>query len=298
MTTLTNKTVLLTGAAGGIGAFVARSLAEAQATVVCVGRSPKPLQALKAEIEAKGGKAIALPFDLQHLEDMPTLVCNIEEAVGPVDVLINNAAIEKLRPFQNYSLADIQATALTNLLAPMALCQILLPGMLDRQSGHIVNISSGAGKRGAPFNSVYSATKAGLINWSDALRLELSDSSVNVSIVCPGITDAGMFHALETEAPDGMKITPPEEVANAIIAAIENNQPEVVLDGIVNRVFAALCQLSPQSGDLILQKVGVVETNRECAYRLMEKEKQAAQSNGASTNSALPSPQLSLAAKH
>lgn len=272
MKTLANKTVLLTGAAGGIGAFVARALVMAGAKVVCVGRSHEPLEALQVELIKSGGEAIALPFDLQNLEAIPTLVQTAERLAGPIDILINNAAIEKHRPFQNYSVIDIQAITTTNQLAPMVLCQQLLPGMLDRKEGHIVNISSGAGKRGAPFNSVYSATKAALNNWTEALRLELSDSPVNISLVCPGITDAGMFHALEMEAPESMKVTPPSEVADAILTAIVKNQPEVILDGITSKVFVALSQLSPQLGDHILQKVGIVTANRSCAERLMKKE--------------------------
>ncbi len=272
MKTLAQKTVLLTGAAGGIGSVIAKALADQKANVVCVGRSPAPLDALVQTLEDSGCRAIALPFDLQNIQDMPDLVSEIEQRMGSVDVLINNAAIEKFRAFQNYSLDDIQTMTATNILAPMALARLLLPDMLARASGHIVNISSGAGKRGAPFNSVYSATKAALINWSEGVRLELSDSPVNVSVVCPGITDAGMFHALETEAPEGMKVTPPEAVADVVVQVILQNQPEVMLDGLTNKVFVALSQFSPELSDRILRKVGVVETNKDCAQRQMEKE--------------------------
>lgn len=272
METLTQKTVLLTGAAGGIGRFIAIALANQGANVVCVGRSTEPLEQLRGELVDLGGRAIAIPFDLQNLEAMPELLNNIEQQLGPIDVLINNAAIETFRAFEDYSLEEIQAMSTTNVLAPMALTRLILPGMKARGSGHIVNISSGAGKRGAPFNSVYSATKAALVNWSEALRLELSDSPVNLSVVCPGITDAGMFHALETAAPEGMSVTPPATVADVVIEAIQQNQPDVMLDGIKNKVFLALCQLSPQLGDRILHKVGVVDTNRACAQRQRAKD--------------------------
>ncbi|MGD1863225.1 MAG: SDR family NAD(P)-dependent oxidoreductase [Phormidesmis sp.] len=277
MKTLAYKNVLLTGAAGGIGTFIASALVKEKATVICLGRSPDSLQALQASLTEQDGKVIALPFDLQDVAAMPALVQKIEQLAGPVDVLINNAAIEKIRYFQDYSLNDIRSISVTNLVAPMALGRLLLPGMLTRGEGHIVNISSGAGKRGAPCNSIYSATKAGLINWSDALRLELFDTPVNVSIVCPGITDAGMFHVLGMQAPENMKITPPADVADIVIRVILKNQPEVMVDGLTNRVFAALCQLSPQLGDRILHKVGIVENNRDCAQRLLEKERQAQQ---------------------
>ncbi|MEL7225270.1 MAG: SDR family NAD(P)-dependent oxidoreductase [Cyanobacteria bacterium P01_D01_bin.36] len=274
MKNLANKTVLLTGAAGGIGACIARQLIQAQANIICVGRSADTLHKLVAELAAKNGQAIAHPFDLKNLALIPTLISDIEQPFGPIDVLINNAAVEKFRAFQDYSLEDIQSMSTTNFLAPMALTQQLLPGMLARNSGHIVNISSGAGKRGAPFNSVYSATKAALINWSEGLRLELTDSEVNVSVVCPGITDTGMFHALETAAPEQMKITQPETVAEVVIQAILQNQVEVMLDGLTNKVFVALSQLSPQLSDRILHKIGIVETNQNCAQRQLAKERQ------------------------
>ncbi|MEL6553188.1 MAG: SDR family NAD(P)-dependent oxidoreductase [Cyanobacteria bacterium J06621_11] len=289
MKTLVHKTVLLTGATGGIGQFIARALAQAGATVVCAGRSTARLEALKTEIEqAERGRAIACDFDLQNLEAIPNVIENIEQQVGPIDILINNAAVEKFRPFQSYRFDDIQAMTATNILAPMALCHQILPGMLARGNGHIVNISSGAGKRGAPFNSVYSATKAALINWSEALRLELANTPVNISVVCPGITDAGMFHALETEAPEGMNITPPVEVACVILQAIKQNQSEVMLDGLTNKVFIALCQFSPQLGDKILHKIGIVETNRDCAQRQIDKAQPSSQSTEQTSNKEKP----------
>lgn len=287
MKTLEHKTVLLTGATGGIGAFIARALVKAKARVVCAGRSRASLEGLRTELTAKGGDITTLSFDLQNLEEISTFIQEAERA-GPIDVLINNAAIEKYRPFQSYSAEDVQTITAINQLAPMMLCRLLLPGMLERQQGHIVNISSGAGKHGAPFNSVYSATKAALNNWTEALRLELSDSPVNISLVCPGITDAGMFHALEMEAPESMKVTPPSEVADVIITAILKEQPEVILDGITSKVFVALSQLSPGLGDRILHKVGIVEANRSCAQRLMQKERSRAdQSNNQSNNQLL-----------
>ncbi|MGB3201848.1 MAG: SDR family NAD(P)-dependent oxidoreductase [Nodosilinea sp.] len=269
MQNLTGKTVVLTGASGGIGSYIARALAAAGATVVGVARNQNALDHLCAEVDALGGRGIGLAWDLQDLTSLSDLADAIEQQAGPVDVLINNAAIETFRPFQHYSRTDLQAITLTNLLAPMELCRLLLPGMIERRSGHIVNISSGAGKHGAPFNSVYSATKAALINWSEGLRLELTDDNIGVSVVCPGVTDAGMFHALEMEAPGDLKVTPPEVVANAVVTAIRQNQREVVIDGLTTKVFSVISQLSPRLSDRILQKVGIVAANRDCAQRQM-----------------------------
>jgi short-subunit dehydrogenase len=274
MEILADKIVVLTGASGGIGSFIARALAKEHATVVCIARSKTELDKISAEINTLGGRGISISCDISNLEALPDLVAQINNIVGPIDVLINNAAIERFRPFQAYTLKDIQEIGITNLLAPMELCRLFLPDMLSRQSGHIVNISSGAGKRGAPFNSIYSATKAGLINWSEALRLELASNKIGISVVCPGVTDAGMFHVLDIEARESLRVTPPAEVANVVLQAIKQNHKEVILDGLTHRIFYAISQLSPPLGDAILQRAGVVETNQHFAQKQMQAEKQ------------------------
>ena len=272
MKTLAAKTVVLTGASRGIGTHIAQALAKEQATVVCVARSPGGLEQTCAQVESLGAKAIALPFDLSQLDALPTLVKQIEERAGAVDILINNAAVEKFRAFEDYTLADIQAISTLNLLAPMELTRLLLPGMQERDRGHIVNISSGSGKKAAPYNSLYSASKAGLIMWSEALRQELANTGVGVSVICPGCTNAGMFLALDIPAPEGARVAEPTEVAAAAIAAIQENHKEVILDGLKIKVFYALSQLSPDFGDRMLQKAGVIETNRSCADKQKQKE--------------------------
>jgi short-subunit dehydrogenase len=272
MKTIKEKTIVLTGASGGIGAYIARALAKEQATVVCVSRSPEGLEQICLEIEAMGGKGISIPFDLANVAELSILVEKIDRVAGSVDIVINNAAIEKFRPFHNYSLEDIQSILKLNLHAPMELTRLLLPQMLENNSGHIVNISSGAGKKGAPFNSIYSASKAGLIMWSEALRHELANTEIGVSTICPGCTNAGMFLDLDIPAPKGARIAEPAEVADTVIQAIKQNQKEVVLDGLAVKVFYALSQLSPEFGDSVMQKAGVVETNRDCAYKKMQAE--------------------------
>ncbi|NDJ22074.1 SDR family NAD(P)-dependent oxidoreductase [Nostoc sp. B(2019)] len=270
MKNIAGKTVVLTGASGGIGAFIARALAKEQATIVSVSRSQKGLDQICAEVEAAGGKGISIPFDLSKLEKLSVLTQQIHQLAGPIDILINNAAIEKYRPFQNYTLEDFQSILTTNLLAPMELTRLLLPSMLERNSGHIVNIASSAGKKGAPYNSIYSASKAGLIMWSDAIQQELASTNVGVSIVCPGCTDAGMYHALDITVPSTARVAQPTEVADAILQSIKQNQKEVVLDGTASKILFAISQLSPQFGDMVFQRLGVVELNQSCAEKQMQ----------------------------
>lgn len=272
MKTLVGKTVILTGASGGIGAFLARALAKEGATVVGISRSKESLDQICAEVNKLGGKGISIPFDLSQIETISKLVENIHNLAGPVDILINNAAIEKYRPFQNYTFEDIQLILTTNLLAPMELTRLILLNMIERNSGHIVNISSLAGKKGTPYNSIYSASKAGLIMWSDAIQQELVNTNVKVSVVCPGITDAGMFHAVDMPPPKGTRVAHPTEVAEAIIRSIRENQKEVILEGVAPKVMLAISQFFPQFGDAIYRQVGVVKLNHSCAQKQMQAE--------------------------
>lgn len=272
MQQIAGKTVVLTGASGGIGAFIARALAKEGATVVSVSRSPAELDQISAEVNHLGGKGISIPFDLSKLTELSILVENIHHLAGAVDIVINNAAIEKFRPFQDYTLDDIQSILTLNLHAPMEFTRLLLPDMIERNSGHIVNIASGAGKKAAPFNSIYSASKAGLIMWSEAIRLELAQTDVGVSIICPGCTNAGMFLALDAPVPSGARVAEPTEVADVVIQAIKQNHKEVILDSLAVKVFYALSQLSPEFGDSMIQKAGVIERNRDCAQRQTQAE--------------------------
>ena len=269
MKTIAGKVVVLTGASGGIGAFIARALAKEQATVVSISRSKEGLERICAEVEIAGGKGINIPFDLSRLEELPNLVQQIHQLAGSIDILINNAAIEKYRPLQNYTLEDTQSILTTNLMVPIELTRLVLPSMIQQGSGHIVNISSLAGKKGAPYNSIYSASKAGLIMWSDAIRQELASTNVGVSVLCPGSTAAGMFLELGLSPSSTARVAEPTEVANAVLQAIKQNQEEVILDGLPSRVLFAITQLSPQFGDTFFKRIGVVKLNQSCAEKQM-----------------------------
>lgn len=265
MTTITGKTVLLTGASGGIGVFIARALARENATVVSVSRSKEKLDQISGEVEVAGGRGISIPFDISKVEELPVLVQQIHQVAGPIDIVINNAAIEKYRPFQEYSLQDIQSILTTNLVAAMELTRLLLPSMISRNSGHIVNIASGSGKKGAPYNSIYSATKAGLIMWTDSIRQELASTNVGVSVICPGYTQAGMFVKFGLPAPSLARVSQPMDVAIAVVNAIKQNQGEVMLDGFLTRLLFSVIQLSPKVGDDIYRWIGLTKLNQSCA---------------------------------
>jgi short-subunit dehydrogenase len=268
MKTIAGKTVLLTGASGGIGVFIARALAREKATVIGVSRSKEGLDKICAEVEALGGKGISIPFDISKVEELSVLVQQINQLAGPIDILINNAAIEKYRPFQHYSLEDIQSILATNLVAAIELSRLVLPTMLRQGSGHIVNIASLAAKKGHPYDSLYSASKAGLLMCSDSVRQELAGTGVEISVICPGyVSQQGMLADTRLPAPSLSGTSTPENVAKSVIKAIKHNQAEVIVNKdpmteSLTRLLFALWQFFPPFGDVVCRWLGVVELNQ------------------------------------
>ncbi|PSR19698.1 ketoacyl reductase [filamentous cyanobacterium CCP3] len=281
MTTLIGKNVLLTGASRGIGRVLGQSIAERGAVVVGVARSQGGLDDFCEIIRAAGGTALGIPWDLADISSLPQLVHCVETQVGSVDILINNAGVEIYRAFQDYSLAELQTVLNVNLLAAMELTRLVLPRMLQQQAGHIVNIASNAAKKGHPFDSVYSASKAGLLMWGDAIRQELTNSGVEVSSICPGyVEQCGMMADTGVPAPKLAGVSTPEAVVAAVVRAIERNQAEVIVNkdsisvGITKLLFA-LCQLSPSLGDTVYQRIGIPQLNQLRIQKAIEQQQTA-----------------------
>jgi short-subunit dehydrogenase len=278
MTSIAGKTVVLTGASRGIGVAIAQELVTRGATVVGVARSQAGLNKVCTEIKNSGGKAIGISFDLGDVEALPTLIEKIEQQVGSIDILINNAGVEVYRAFHDYSLAELQEILSLNLLSVMELTRQVLPTLLAKRSGHIVNVASIASKRGQPFDSVYSASKAGLLVWTEALRQELAGTGVGISAICPGyISDQGMFADTGIPAPRFAGISKTEDVAIALVKAIERNKAEVIVNQdfateILTKLIIAISQFLPRFGDSVNQWLGVTQLNRlRIQHRNVEK---------------------------
>ncbi|MEL6816969.1 MAG: SDR family NAD(P)-dependent oxidoreductase, partial [Cyanobacteria bacterium J06598_3] len=166
-------------------------------------------------------------------------------------------------------LTELQEIISVNLLAAMELSRLLLPSMLRQGNGHIVNIASTAAKKGHPFDSAYSASKAGLLMWNDALRQELQGSGVAVSAICPGyVEQCGMMVDTSIHAPRWAGATTPEKVAQATVTAIARNQPEVIISkdafsALINKALFASWQFFPQWGDAIYRTIGIPQLNQQ-----------------------------------
>jgi short-subunit dehydrogenase len=272
MTEIAGRIVLLTGASRGLGACIARSLALAGAQVVGVARSPDALEQVGKTIQQEGGRWFPVPWDVSRLEELPRLVQHVSASVGSVDILINNAGIEIYRPFPDYTTADLRMVLTTNLLAAMELTRLLLPEMLHR-GGHIVNMASLAADHAPAFNSVYAASKAGLLKWSDALRQELHATGVRVSVICPGyVTELGMTADSGVPVPSLVGVSSPERVVRAVLDAITQNRVRVLvnqdlLTEIGTTALFMLNHAAPQMVDAFNRWSGLVAANLQRAQQ-------------------------------
>jgi short-subunit dehydrogenase len=217
------RTALVTGATGGIGKAIARALSARGARVIASGRRSEVLDELVAEL---GGDHAAHKL-VADLADGDSARRMLAEA-GRVDILVANAALPASGRLDDYTADDAQRQIDVNLSVPIALAHGLVPSMVERGEGHLVFISSMAGKVGAGGSSLYSATKFGLRGFATSLHDELLDDGVGVTTIFPGfISDAGMFADAGVELPPGVGTRTPNQVAAAVVLGIERNRNEI-----------------------------------------------------------------------
>jgi short-subunit dehydrogenase len=216
--------VLLTGASSGIGAALAPKLAEAGARVALVARREERLLEVLEQCQPHAPGSQIWVCDLDDPGAAESCALEVEGAFGTVDVLINNAAIPKRRRVTDLSVSEFQQTMRVNLESPVRMTLSLLPGMLERGRGSIVNVSSMGGRLGITHESAYCAAKFGLCGWSEALALDLWDTPIEVRLIQPGPIDTEIWDQPDNEQAlyDG-PLEHPAVVADGIIAAIEGD---------------------------------------------------------------------------
>jgi short-subunit dehydrogenase len=245
---LSGATVLLTGASGGIGHAIARELAGAGARLVLTGRRTALLEALAAET---GGTALAV-----DLAD-PAALDALADAHGDCDVLVANAALPASGRLTTFSAEEIDRALRVNLHAPIRLAQACSARMTARGDGHLVFVSSLAGKAATQGSSIYNATKFGLRGFASAMRAELHDTGVGVSTIFPGfIRDAGMFAEAGVRLPRGVGTRTPAEVATATRRAIERNRGEVDVAPLGLRLGTTFGALAPDAAARLTRLMG------------------------------------------
>ncbi|HEY5672604.1 MAG TPA: 3-oxoacyl-[acyl-carrier-protein] reductase [Malonomonas sp.] len=221
---LTDKVAVVTGASRGIGRCTALALAAQGAAVVVAARSLQPLQELVAEIEAKGGKALAVTADAALTADADKLIAAAVECFGKVDILVNNAGITRDGLLLRMKDADWDAVLDTNLKGAFVLSRAAAKLMSKQRSGRIINISSVVGEMGNPGQANYCASKAGLIGLTKSVARELARRGVTVNAITPGFIETDMTNELSETARQELAAQIPlgrlgqaEDIAQAVV---------------------------------------------------------------------------------
>jgi 2-hydroxycyclohexanecarboxyl-CoA dehydrogenase len=188
-----NRVVVVTGGGGGIGGATCRRFAAEGARVAVLDLNEASAAAVAATIRTAGGQAQALRCDISRRADVEQAVAAAEQALGPVDVLVNNAGWDVFKPFTKTEPADWERLIAINLVGPLNLHHVVLPGMVARRRGRIVNIASDAARVGSSGEAVYAACKGGLVAFSKTLAREHARHGITVNVVCPGPTDTALF---------------------------------------------------------------------------------------------------------
>jgi len=263
MSRLDGAAVLLTGGSRGLGPVIAEALARRGAKVALAARSAEGLRQVATRLAERGIGVEVLPADLREQAEREALVAAVRERLGRIDVLVNNAGLETEGAFTGLPWPALRENVEVNLVAPMALAYLVLPEMVRRGAGHVVNVASIAAKSGAPYAAAYSGTKAGLAEWTRALRLELAGTGVRFSTIFPGyVTEAGMFAKFGVRAPWTVGSCTPDDVAAAVVRAIERNRVEAIVNSRPVRYSFVLGELLPAAGDWLMRAGGVVAFQR------------------------------------
>ncbi len=231
------RNVLVTGATGGLGQAIARALGQQGASLILTGRRGEVLEPLAFELDAR-----AIVADLAERSDLERLIGE----VGRVDILVANAALPASGTLDDYSTTQIGHALDVNLRAPIVLAKALMSDMAARRSGHLVFIWSLSGKLATPGSALYSATKFGLRGFAASLRQDLHGSGVGVSTIFPGpIREAGMWAQTQVELPRMLGTRRPQDVAAAVVRAIETDKAEIDVAPLPARLGAVIAAVAP-----------------------------------------------------
>ena len=190
---LSEKVVIVTGGAGGIGKATCCRFAEEGAKVAVVDVNGDAAEKAAAEIRDQGGIAEAVVVDLTDYDAVKSAVAGIEASLGPIDVLVNNAGWDVFTPFLKSDQAFWQKIIAINLMSVLNMHHSVLPGMVERGGGRVVNVASDAARVGSSGEAVYAACKAGVIALSKTLAREHARHNITFNVVCPGLTETGML---------------------------------------------------------------------------------------------------------
>lgn len=228
MQDIKNKVALITGGGRGIGRATAIELAKEGVNVGLVGRTLENLEKVKAELEAYDVNVAVATADVTNLDEITKAVESIKSELGPIDILLNNAGISKFGGFMELTPEEWTNIIDVNLKGVYYTTHAVLPEMIERQTGDIINISSTAGEKGGPVTSAYSASKFGVIGLSESLMQEVRKYNIRVSTMTPSTVATEMAAELNLTDGNPEKVMQPEDLAELIVTQLKLH-PRVVL---------------------------------------------------------------------
>jgi 3-oxoacyl-[acyl-carrier protein] reductase len=230
---LGGQVALVTGASRGIGRGIALALAEAGAQVALTARSESRLRSVEREIRERGGKALSLPADLAEESQVQAMFARLAEAYGRLDILVNNAGLGLFGALSDFTAEDFDRLIAVNLKAVFLCCREAMRLMISRRSGYIINISSVVGFKGYPKQSIYTATKHGVMGITKSLAVEAQPYGIRVSAVLPGGVDTEMAARGRPDL-DRSSLLQPEDIGRTVLFLLSLS-PRAAIDQIYIR---------------------------------------------------------------
>ena len=231
MTDISGSRALITGGASGIGRLLATELGKAGASLVLWDINEPGLSEAEAELLDAGCEVDTYVCDLTRRQDIEAVAAQTLARSGPVDILVNNAGIVSGKSLLDLSPAEIERTFQVNTLALFWTAKAFLPGMLERDKGHLVTIASAAGLAGTSKLTDYCSSKFAAVGFDESLRIELKrqNSKVMTTVVCPFYTDTGMFKGVRTRFPWLLPILDPDYVVRRTVRAVEKDRRRLIM---------------------------------------------------------------------
>lgn len=257
---LAGRNAILTGANGGLGVHFTAALSKAGMNLLLVAYPGVGLEAVQAAAREDSVQAEILVADLRVPEERTRVVETAMARFGSIDLLVNNAGVEFSSTYHDLDVDRIRDVINVNLEAPMMLTRLALPHMLRQGRGHIVNISSLAGKSGPGYQEPYVATKAGLGAFTLSLRNTYRGTGVSASVITPGFVEAGIYSRLKIQtgrsAPIFLGTCSPQKVCAALLRAVRDDVPEIIVNRYPIRPVLALTMLFPAFGEWMTEWTG------------------------------------------